>query len=120
MQEAKKENPLGTFVRSRMKELRLTQIQISKRANLSPSHLSGVIGGKVHAGDKILTKLAEALRVKFDDLVDLRISPVQADCQFRISEKLWALCLVLEKIEGKPIEEILIERLRHALSSRSS
>lgn len=64
---------MTTVLKERRIDLRKTQAQVAKEAQLSRQHLSNLENGKVDSGASVAHRLANALECKLDDifLVDM-------------------------------------------------
>ena len=65
------ENPLRVWREYR----RLTQQQLAEKAGISKPYLSQLEGGKRRGTTEVLTRLAQALAVNLEDLVDAQSQP---------------------------------------------
>ncbi len=72
---------IGKRIRMLRKEKGLSQEQLSERANLHPTSLSGIERGKVNGFIGNYANLAHALKVPLAELVDTsHYCPVNFDC----------------------------------------
>lgn len=60
---------VGENIRSRRKQLRLSQEQLAEKADLNPKYMSEVERGRVNISLDALARIAKALRVGLRDLV---------------------------------------------------
>ena len=60
---------VGSIIRSRRKELRLSQEQLAEQANLHPTYISEIERGKVNASIYCFQTIANALGLEFADFL---------------------------------------------------
>lgn len=63
---------MGDILRERRAEYGLTERQLAKFAGISPVYYSQIERGVCHIDLETLVKLAEALRLSADELLDLK------------------------------------------------
>ncbi len=103
-------NSIGSIVRTRRKELGLTQAQLAEKINSDVYYVSKIETGKRKPGGKFLVALSNALEISVDTLLGVESNIVLREQVSTLEEKLQTLSekdrlLVLE------ITEQLIERL---------
>lgn len=111
---------LSDFIRERLASLGLTQYTLAEMAGMNPSMISRFVSGKIKSPTKeTLEKLAGPLQCSLEELQrfgDMVREPPTP--KILVKESVWALCVVLERIAGKPIEEILQERIKQLLNEK--
>ncbi len=108
---------LAEFVKNRLRELDMSQMDLARKSGVCAPIIYSITRGRtLKPSDKTLTSLAGSLEMSYEELKGVcEDALMPSDQQKSFREKIWALCLVLESVTGKSMEEFLKEKLREEL-----
>lgn len=71
--EGKPINPLGELIRRKRRQIGLTQEELAEKAGISQNYVAKIETGISNIGPKALTKLAIALDIPSDELIEFNL-----------------------------------------------